>query len=412
LQGLKTAADEAAEATKRITKAQDDAKSAIEAFIPNQDLLNVQLDVYQKALDAGKIDLIEFTELTENLIDAQNRLNPLWVEAQRVIEDLKTPTERLNEETARFDILLQKNLLTQEQYAQAVFNTRKELGLLGPEFDRQTALADGFASAITDSIGQIIKGGTDIKTVFADLASSIAELILQITILEPLEAFLRNSFGGTGSEREQTGQGGGGPLQAITGALAGTTPGAVDAGGQPFDQAAAASEGIVEGFAKGGTGFFAGLQTNFQGILGGFGGIFEGLIGAIGGLFGGGGGGGGGGTAGAIIGIIGAFAGAMAQGGSIGRGQFGIVGEAGPEIVTGPGDVARIQDIGSSRAGGSSDMKEIVQAIKEAQPTVINVNEQDPESLLAVNKTRAGVREQRNFVTADARKINRTLGRR
>jgi hypothetical protein len=69
--------------------------------------------------------------------------------------------------------------------------------------------------------------------------------------------------------------------------------------------------------------------------------------------------------------------------------------------------------------GGSGDTSalegmvgQLIETTKSNRPTVVNINEQDPQALLSVMRTRAGVTENRNFVSADQRRINRTLGNR
>jgi len=410
---MTTAADMAAEAQKELVKAQEDATAEIEKYIPNQELINTKLDVYGQALEAGTIDLQLFTEITKEMEEAQNRLNPLWVEAQRVISDLKGPQEQYNEAAARYNLLLDRQLISQPQMTQALFEMRKELGLLGPEFDRQTELADGFASAITDSVGALLKGGKDIRSIFSDLAGTISDLILQITLLEPLEDFLRNSFGGTGSEREQTGRSGGGIFEAFTAAEASSTPAALDEGGTAANLRGQVEEGaaagIATGFSLGGDTFLEGLDLSFEDVLGGFGGLFGDLLGGIGGLFSGGGGGGG------IAGFIGSlFGGAMANGGTLGAGQFGIVGDSGPEFIAAgsrPLSVTPIEP-GSTGTGGNIEglLQDLLQVTRDKELTVINNNEQDPSATIEVLRTRAGVKENRNRVSADRRQTKRILG--
>jgi tape measure domain-containing protein len=83
------------------------------------------------------------------------------------------------------------------------------------------------------------------------------------------------------------------------------------------------------------------------------------------------------------------------EGGPVSAGQPYIVGEGNrPEVFI------------PREAGTIAPMAGMAQA----QPQIIVINEQDPEGMLAVNRTRAGTREFRNRVTADQRKINRTLG--
>jgi hypothetical protein len=97
------------------------------------------------------------------------------------------------------------------------------------------------------------------------------------------------------------------------------------------------------GGAEGG-GIWGGIKETFGGIADSIGGVFGGIGDAIGGLFGGGGpeqvagpmdsGGG------FFDSIAGLFDGWFANGGQIGAGKFGVVGENGPEFVSGPANVS------------------------------------------------------------------------
>ena len=91
-----------------------------------------------------------------------------------------------------------------------------------------------------------------------------------------------------------------------------------------------------------GGGIWGSISETFGGIADSVGSAFGGIADSIGGLFGGGGGGGdsGGGFFDSIAsGIGGLFDGWFANGGQIGAGKFGVVGEAGPELVSGPATV-------------------------------------------------------------------------
>ena len=99
-------------------------------------------------------------------------------------------------------------------------------------------------------------------------------------------------------------------------------------------------------------------------------------------------------------------------------GQARLVGEHGPEVII-PSSRSNVITNDQLMGGGGdntavrNELRVLAQTLANMPaPTVVNINEQDPEGLLEVNRTRAGVRENRNFVTADARRINRTLGRR
>ena len=86
---------------------------------------------------------------------------------------------------------------------------------------------------------------------------------------------------------------------------------------------------------------FGGISSIFGGGGGSGGG---GIGGMLGGLFGGGGGGLGGMFSSISSGIGSFFGGLFANGGTLGAGKFGIAGEAGPEIISGPATITSNQD--------------------------------------------------------------------
>lgn len=89
------------------------------------------------------------------------------------------------------------------------------------------------------------------------------------------------------------------------------------------------------------------FQGGLDGLLSQFSGFGSGLGGMLGNIFGGfGGGGGGGGIFGSIVSGIGSlFGGFFATGGYLPSGQFGIAGEAGPEIITGPANITPMDNM-------------------------------------------------------------------
>jgi hypothetical protein len=89
-----------------------------------------------------------------------------------------------------------------------------------------------------------------------------------------------------------------------------------------------------------------GISNIFSSIFGGGG--SGGIFGSIGSLFGGGGGGIGNFLSSAVSGIGSFFGGLFADGGYLGTGQVGIVGEAGPELITGPANITPMDQMGGS----------------------------------------------------------------
>lgn len=95
-------------------------------------------------------------------------------------------------------------------------------------------------------------------------------------------------------------------------------------------------------------GIFGQIQGLARSVDSAFGGVFS----NIGNIFGGGGGGGGnflGGLVDNVLGGIGdLFGGFFADGGRLPAGQFGVVGERGPEIVTGPATITPMDQLGGT----------------------------------------------------------------
>lgn len=94
---------------------------------------------------------------------------------------------------------------------------------------------------------------------------------------------------------------------------------------------------------------------------------------SIAGIFGAGGNGGGGG---------GLFAGLFAQGGMIPAGQFGIVGERGPELVSGPAQVTPMAQVSKTGAGGGDTYNVNITALD--QSSVNDILARDPSIIFAL----------------------------
>jgi lambda family phage tail tape measure protein len=112
--------------------------------------------------------------------------------------------------------------------------------------------------------------------------------------------------------------------------------------------------GIWESVKGIGSSIWDGVSGAVGGIVDGISGAFGGIADAVGGLFGGGGGGDSGGGFFDSIGSL--FDGFFANGGQIGAGKFGVVGENGPELVSGPANVAPM-------GGGSTSVTYNINAV-------------------------------------------------
>lgn len=122
--------------------------------------------------------------------------------------------------------------------------------------------------------------------------------------------------------------------------------------------------------------------------VGGEGGLIGGLMSSLGGLFGGSGGGGGSGIGSLISGAASLFGGFFADGGKLKPGQFGVVGERGPELAFAGSSPLNIMPNGAGRS-----------------PVTINMNVQTPDvqsfrrsqSQIAADMARSIDRARRNL---------------
>jgi lambda family phage tail tape measure protein len=138
-----------------------------------------------------------------------------------------------------------------------------------------------------------------------------------------------------------------------------------------FQNATKGMEDAIVGFVRTG-------KLNFKDFLGS---IAEMILRSqvqklIGSLFGGGGGGS---TGGSFLGSL--FAGFFADGGRIPSGRFGVVGEAGPELVSGP---ATVTPMGDLSAAGATSVVYNISAVDAA--SFQSLLARDPEFLFAITE--------------------------
>lgn len=218
-----------------------------------------------------------------------------------------------------------------------------------------------FAVATSGMEDLLYKFATTGKFQWKEYAASIADSLLKSSI----KKITANMFGGLGKAL-------GLDLGGATGPATGTqsdpmyvvpVTGGFDASlmGQGVSQALGPQFAGLGSSMKGSIGGLGSILSNSLGglggllgnALGGMGGMFSGLLGGLGG--GGGGGlfsgllGGIGSIFGGLFGGIGSlFGGLFANGGQIPAGKFGIVGEKGPEFMTGPANITPMTAIAAT----------------------------------------------------------------
>ncbi|ODN69555.1 hypothetical protein A6302_03149 [Methylobrevis pamukkalensis] len=169
---------------------------------------------------------------------------------------------------------------------------------VGQGVEKAKGVFDGMGSSITGGLKSIFADGKVEAEEFRDFAVGIFQDMTSRILdhaLKPLEDALDNLFSG--------GAGGG--------------------VGAPMDLGAVAGGGGAGGGMFGG--LFDGLSGMFSGLVKGLGSMLTGLFSGVGGLF---------------SSIFGLFGGFFADGGMLGAGQWGVVGERGPEIL-GPSSAPR-----------------------------------------------------------------------
>ena len=179
---------------------------------------------------------------------------------------------------------------------------------------------------------------SQIKQTFANIMNSMSNSMGGGGIMDTISGLL-GFGGGAGSTK---GQSANNPLYVID--IAGGGAGAGAGGGVFGGAAGGGGGGIFSGISNA----FSGITNTISNIGSSIGNVFSGVTSGIGDLISGGGIGGGSDFFGGITDTIGSFFdGFFANGGNIGAGKFGIVGENGPEFVGGPATVTPMGGGGS-----------------------------------------------------------------
>jgi len=246
-------------------------------------------------------------------------------------------------------------------------------------------LFEKFTSGIEDLIVDFAKTG---KFEWKSFVDSMLEELLRSQIKQTMASIMQVSnpfgsgsigdmfgglFGGLGGGGATKGQSANNPMYVYDVAGGG-------AGGLGGMMGPPAPGGSGGGFIDTIGNIFGGVKDAVGSVFGGISDAVSGVAGSIGGLISGGGIGGGGGGGGFLdsiaSGIGDLFGGFFANGGNIGAGQFGMVGENGPELVGGPASV--------SPMGGSTNVTYNIQATDAASFQALVAR--DPGFIFAVTE--------------------------
>jgi lambda family phage tail tape measure protein len=282
-------------------------------------------------------------------------------EAAKGNAQLKRATEESYNNSRRFSTGWKKAF---EDYADNASNAAKQAENI---FKKAT-------QGMEDVIVNFAKTG---KFEWKGFVNDMLEQLLRSQIQQTFSGILGGMSGAMGKSGGGGGGGGGGgimdTISSIFGGGGGGAPGSsannpmyvIDIGGGggggfmgPMQQQGPGGSGgglgaVWDTVSGIGTSIWDGVSGAVGGIVDGISGAFGGIADAVGGLFGGGGGDSGGGFFDSIGSL---FDGFFANGGQIGAGKFGVVGEAGPEFVSGPATVTPM-------GGGSTSVTYNINAV-------------------------------------------------
>lgn len=230
-----------------------------------------ELTASQKLLDDIRRGSLTVTPAQEKQLSTLAALVDKEKERKKVLEDTRDAftagvdayTKGLEEERQRLDAMLQSGpaallekqrkdmLLLADAFGKGTISATEfndaatgYLRLTGDGLTKNTELADGLAGAFTSATQSLASGGATASSFFEGLLRSISNLILQIGVLEPMAARIREAFGG------KAGLGGGGFGGLIAGLLGGGGGGVTPP--NPFVSSGGFSFGSLFGFADGG----------------------------------------------------------------------------------------------------------------------------------------------------------------
>ena len=365
------------------------------AWADNFYLANETFKLYQN----GQLTLKELALAVNNLGEEYFDWNALLkVGLDQAREAVNADTKRkfmLEQLTEQF----KKGAVAADVYRKAAGNlgadseaTDRMVNVYGKAVDKMRENNEFLKKSISDAATTFSKEFTEafvnmknplnaFKNLFGNILNDIATRMVKQHLADPLADTMSQVL----NEIMGTGSGKGGVAQIMT-------EGAVKGGDGMIEAFKGAGTKIMESMGSMGSGItnlFSGMGDSLMSI---FGDVFSwissnasslgsSLSSLLGGL------GGGGGLSGLFGSIGDFFAGWFADGGTIPSGQFGIVGEAGPEIVTGPANITpmNVDSVNSASDEGSDggltvnfqlyaiDTQSGVQFLLQNKPAIISM---------------------------------------
>lgn len=133
----------------------------------------------------------------------------IYEEGRRVMESMRTPSEQLNVEIARLNLLLEKGAIDWETYARAMFAAQEDFDRAQEAADRTTKKMDSFAKNAAENIQRNL-GDSLVDAMngnFKDIGDSFLQMINRL-IAEAMAADIARALFGTGKDGGVSGTGG------------------------------------------------------------------------------------------------------------------------------------------------------------------------------------------------------------
>lgn len=199
-------------AVSQLGKLQEQAQKTIEALDKQQATLGFtaeQMTVYEASVLAAKLQnqdlanqLVATAESATQASAEFQKMEDLRAEAEVLRESLKTPFDATADSLDRYDLLLEKNLITMDEWAEA---TNKALGDVVHETDEVAEQADKIDEAwgemgatFTNAFGEAIESGAKLSDVLKSLGKEIASLLAKELSSGGFSEQLSGFFGGSG----------------------------------------------------------------------------------------------------------------------------------------------------------------------------------------------------------------------
>lgn len=309
-------------------------KAYVEAAMKGtEELIRAEKEAYEQSRTFSAGWKRALNEYVDNATNAAKRAENIFKKATQGMEDLIVNFAK----TGKFEwknfvsMMLEELLRAQIQtiFAQLLGDMRGSMGggssggimgALGGLFGGGNQQEQG--GGILDTIGGLFGGGG------GAIGSSANNPMYVIDIGGGGGG---GGFGGMGGAQQ-----GGGIWESIKKTAGGIWDGLSSAAGSVWEGIKSVGSGVWDAVSSVGSGVWDAVSSVGSGLSSAIGGVVD----SIGGLFSGGGGGGGGGFFDDIASGIGDFFGGFfANGGNLGAGKWGIAGENGPELISGPASV-------------------------------------------------------------------------